>query len=171
MIVVDKQKVEEHLESSTKEAIEKVQDQYTVRKAPEKRNLEACLTAYTKNQLLELSEDNDFDAKKSWKKAKLVDYIEESILSSIEIQFIALGEENLTLLKQMVDEEVNVEELTADEADDYAAVYTEALSKGFLYTAEGDNQFILVMPDEIKKQLAMNLSHFNHLKREYQFRL
>lgn len=171
MIELDKELASEHLNSSLREEIEKVLEQYAIRKVPKDETLKECLQAYTKDKLFDLSVENNFDAKKSWKKAKLVEYIEESILDNIEEQFVHLGEHNLMLLQQLVNEEVNVADLDSNEAEDVVFVFSEALSRGFLFTSEEKNNVLILMPEEIQKQLAINLPHIDHLKREFQFRI
>ena len=159
----------ERLDVSVIKVINNVLAQYLIKKLPEKQSLENCLTSYTKEKLVRIADENSFEIRKSWRKNKIVQSIEEGILSSIEERFLILGEEKLKLLQRVFNEQSDMDPLSLEEF--YLNVYPAALRMGLLYTSLQENRVITVMPEEIKLYLDANLANFAHLKREFSLKI
>ena len=157
---------EEMLEHLVTGVVEDTLEKYEIKKAPQNSSLEACLEAYTKEKLLNLADDNDLDAKKSWKKAQIVNYLKDGIMETLEERYLILGERKLELLQQFGQGQFQPNEMTHEEAEFYVSVYSAAVRMGFLYSVKTAEEMTMTMPTEIKETLDKHLSNFKQIEKE-----
>lgn len=90
-------------------------DGLVLKELPKEKTLEASLEAYTKSSLLKLAELNDFDVKKSWNKAQMIEVIAGSIKSSLDERLSNFDEKQLETLKGIADETDEEADLQSEE--------------------------------------------------------
>lgn len=137
---------------------------YVMNKVPEDRRLKTLLDGYTKVMLMELSDENGFEAQSRWKKDDLVDYVEERILANLEERLIILGKENLQVLQK------KVEGSATDSRDDMTfdlTIFPAATRMGILFSFEHEDEIEYYVPDEIKVKLTEMVSDSAKLEKKY----
>ena len=147
--------------------VEETLEQYEIKKLPQESRLAAYLEAYTKEKLLQLADDNNLDAKKSWKKAQIANYLNDGILDTLTERYLILGERKLKLLQQFSHDEFPAEEMSLEKADFYVSVYPVAVRMGLLYSLNKEDEVMITMPEEIKESLDDFLSNYDQERKQY----
>ncbi len=147
--------------------VEETLEQYEIKKLPQESRLAAYLEAYTKEKLLKLADDNNIDAKKSWKKAQIANYLNDRILETLAARYLILGERKLKLLQQFSDGEFPSEEMSLEKADFYVSVYPVAVRMGLLYSLNKKDEVTVTMPEEIKESLDEFLRNYEQERKQY----
>lgn len=148
--------------------IEEVLFEYDLKKLPENGTLAACLDAYTKEKLLFLADENGFEVRRSWKKGKIVHFMAEAIMSSIEERLLLFKKRNLDQLKNITNGKYNSPEMNFEEVDFYLGIYSIAVSTGLLYSKNVEDEIITTMPNEIKEKLEDIIENYPQVLHEYQ---
>ena len=151
--------------------VEQVLDSYNLKKAPAVGTFEACLDAYTKEKLLKLSEENGFEAKRSWKKAEIVQYMMANIMATFEARCLLLGRERLILLRGMAEGAYESEDLMFEEVLFYVTVFEEAVRMGLLYASDQKAEVSITMPIEVKESIDRVLLDYEQVKEAHRAEL
>jgi len=137
---------------------------YEMNRVPEDRKLKTLLDGYTKEKMMDLSDENGFEAKGKWKKAELVDYMANAILEDLEERLLILGKERLELLEK------NEQGFSTDSSEFFAfyiEVFTAATRMGILYSFEGDGEIVSYVPEEVAEKMGEVLADFSQLEKKY----
>lgn len=70
------------------DVIEEMLDGLVLKGAPKADTLEASLEAYTKPNLIELAELNDFEVKQSWNKDQMIEVISDGLRNTLNERFL-----------------------------------------------------------------------------------
>src|SRR5699024_7888370 len=97
---LDREFADEFIDQMFIENVFDILDKYEIKKKQKESTLHSFLSSYTKVKIFALSDENDIDITKKWKKANLVEYIYHEIMETIEERLLILGEENLSLLQK-----------------------------------------------------------------------
>lgn len=137
---------------------------YSMNKMPEDGQLKSLLDGYTKEKLMDLSVENGFEAERRWKKAKLVDYVADCILESLEERLMILGKENLQLIQKKV-------EGSAGGSDEvlgfYLRAFPAATRMGLLFSFENEDGMVSYISDEVKEKIGEVVRDFTRLEQKY----
>ena len=143
-------------------------EKYELKKMPTENTLHACLENYTKEKLFNLAYDNGIEIKKSWKKAKLVEYIYNELMDTMEERLLLLGEKNIKPLQDLKNHKFASDNFVDEENNFYLEVYKKAVRMGLLYSLNNEGEFISLMPAEVEKALMEVSTNMNQMKKEYQ---
>lgn len=168
---LDAELEQEFLEDQIWEALERITEEYHIKKRPSNGGLKNWLDAYTKERLLKLAAENGFEVRRGWKKAKLVDVIYGRIMETAEVRLVLLGKEYLQQIQRMFagdfsgedDAEVDL----AEELKFYTQAYPVAVRLGFLYPFAGEGYVTTGVPAESEKMVGRVLADYSQLEAKY----
>lgn len=129
------------------DVIEETLDGLVLKGAPKDDTLESNLDAYTKPNLIQLAEANDFEVKKSWNKDQMIEVISEGLRNSVDERLLTFEKDQLTILREMLDS-------FTDQVDWDSEVMTAAVSQGLLYVSSDEETLLFTMPAEFEEKLV-----------------
>lgn len=141
------------------EVVGKFLEGLVLKSAPKAHTLEASLDAYTKPNLIELAESNNFEVRQSWNKDQIIEVISEGLRSSLEERFSKFEIEQLQALQEMLDGNTN-------QINTQTEIVSSAVNKGLLYVSTNAGEVTLTMPDEMKEKLAAVIDNNKQVKVE-----
>ena len=155
------------LESLVYNSIDTVLAQYEIKKAPQKGDLKACLECYTKDKLIQLSDENGFHARRTWKKAELVDFIGNKIMEKLELRLLILGKRKLILFQKLINGEFREETARLEEGEFYMMVYPSLVRMGLLLAMREDDGLTNAIPGDVKETLDKVIENFTQMEGKY----
>lgn len=142
--------------------------EYELKKMPIDASLHGCLEAYTKQELIQLAEQNGVDIRVSWNKGPIIDSLHTGIMNTLIERFLLLGEQNTKLLHRFSMGDFDAEDPTLEKFDFFLNVYPHSVQMGLIYSLESNNGVKMVMPLEIKESLANFMSRTEEIIKQYQ---
>lgn len=139
------------LDSASIQSLEDTLTQFEIKKEPKSNQLWDLLNGYTKDLLLNLSEENNIEVRKSWNKGKMVDYIEDHILNTLEESIQELEDRQLKLFKKYVADDFTSE---AEEIEFFTKGYPELVKLGFIFTLKNEETISTYIPAELNEMLS-----------------
>lgn len=110
-----------------------------------KTDLESLLKSYTKNQLNELSQHLHAETKKSWRKDKLIQVLQENVIDQATTIYAEILEEVFSHLPDTDSQVYRLEKL-----DDIEA-FAPLIQKGFFFVSKEGDSYLFIIPDEVKE--------------------
>lgn len=151
------------LDSASVQSLEDTLAQFEIKKEPKSNQLWDLLNGYTKDLLLNLSEENKIEVRKSWNKGKMVDYIEDHILNALEENSQLLEDGQLELFKKYVADDLTSE---TEETEFFTEVYPELVKLGFVFTLKNEDTISTYIPAELND--ILNAENENELSENVQ---
>src|SRR5690625_4948110 len=139
------------LDSASVQSLEDTLTQFEIKKEPKSNQLWDLLNGYTKDLLLNLSEENNIEVRKSWNKGKMVDYIEDHILNTLEESIQDLEDGQIELFKKYVADDLTFE---TEETEFFTEVYPELVKLGFMFTLKNEDTISTYIPTELNDVLT-----------------
>ena len=115
----DQDELQEEIDFFITTMMERVLEEYSLKKEPIDGLLESSLNAYTKDKLLKLASENGIAVQRKWKKAELVGVLSEGIMQSLDVRFLILQKRSLVLLQYMADGKFDLAEYALEQTDFY----------------------------------------------------
>lgn len=109
-----------------------------------KTDLESLLKSFTKDQLNELAQKLHAATKKSWRKDKLIQVLQESIIDQATTIYAEILEEVFSHLPDNDSQVYRLEKLTDIQA------FVPLIEKGFFFVSKEADTYLFIIPDEIK---------------------
>ena len=129
------------------DVIEEMLDGLVLKGAPKADTLEASLEAYTKPNLIELAELNDFEVKQSWNKDQMIEVISDGLRNTLNERFLTFEGEQLAELQEILNGDTEKVEANSE-------VVSSAVSKGLLYVSSNEDEVTFTMPAEFEEKLV-----------------
>lgn len=107
-------------------------------------DLGSLLKSYTKDQLNELAKELHAEAKKSWKKDKIIAAVQESVIDQASTIYAEILEDVFSHLPDTDSQVYRLDKLDAIQA------FVPLIQKGFFFVSQEADTYLFIIPDEIK---------------------
>lgn len=167
----DRDELQEEIDFFINGMMERVLEEYSLKKEPVDGSLESSLNAYTKEKLLKLATENGIAVQRKWKKAELVGVLSEGIMQSLDVRFLILQKRSLVLLQYMADGKFDLAEYAMEQTEFLLTVFEVAVRMGMIYVWEVADGVQMSIPVLIKEKIDEALIKFEELEDLYEWDL
>lgn len=114
-------------------------------------NLGECLTAYTKDKMLEIAEFAGYSVKKSHTKSRIAEDITEQIHQSLRNELPYLTKEETAMLTQLMEQPLEGSALEVFLPHKFSL---DLIRRGWVYLFKSKDTYTLVLPEEVSQWAA-----------------
>lgn len=147
------------------EAIEDVISEYRIKKRPTSSSVKGFLAGYTKDTLYKLVQANGAEAKKSWKKGRIIEDLHQHIAGTLAERVLILNDRELALLERFMNNEFDTKDITRNETEFFVNVFPVGVKMGLLFIEENsEDEFSFF----VSKELLDIFQNLDEVREEYQ---